>query len=142
MMCGLVGVYHFDRARPIDEHLLVAQTDTLVHRGPDGGGVWSAPGIGLGHRRLSIIDIGGNFSIGGTTVGGAFDDALGTLLGVDISPWGLAAPADGHFAITGLDPDGQGFDPNADVDVFVLTPAPAGLSALAMGLLLASRRRR
>lgn len=90
----------------------------------------------------SIIDAGGNFSIGGTTVGGAFDDALGTLLGVDISPWGLAAPADGHFTVIGLNPDGQGFDPDADVDVFVLTPAPAGLSALAMGLLLASRRRR
>lgn len=90
----------------------------------------------------SIIDAGGNFSIGGTTVGGVFDDALGTVLGVDISPWGLAAPAVGQFTVIGLDPDGQGFDPNADVDVFVLTPAPAGLSTLAIGLLLASRRRR
>jgi asparagine synthase (glutamine-hydrolysing) len=32
-------------------------TDALAHRGPDGSGVWTAPGIGLGHRRLSIIDL-------------------------------------------------------------------------------------
>ena len=31
--------------------------DVLAHRGPDGSGVWTAPGIGLGHRRLSIIDL-------------------------------------------------------------------------------------
>jgi asparagine synthase (glutamine-hydrolysing) len=33
--------------------------DALTHRGPDGSGVWTAPGIGFGHRRLSIIDLGG-----------------------------------------------------------------------------------
>ena len=32
-------------------------TDALVHRGPDGAGVWTAPGVGLGHRRLSILDL-------------------------------------------------------------------------------------
>ena len=31
--------------------------DALAHRGPDGAGVWTAPGVGLGHRRLSIIDL-------------------------------------------------------------------------------------
>src|SRR3546814_2278783 len=30
-----------------------------AHRGPDGSGVWTAPGVGFGHRRLSIIDLGG-----------------------------------------------------------------------------------
>ena len=35
-------------------------TDAMVHRGPDGSGVWTAPGVGLGHRRLSIIDIAGS----------------------------------------------------------------------------------
>src|SRR5690349_24370937 len=34
-------------------------TDVLAHRGPDGDGHWSAPGCGLGHRRLSIIDLAG-----------------------------------------------------------------------------------
>ena len=90
----------------------------------------------------SILDIGGNFAIGGLTFDGTFDDALGTLLGVDISSWGEAEPVQGHFAVFGLQPDGQGFDPNADLDIFVLTPAPSGLAVLGMGLMLAGRRRR
>jgi asparagine synthase (glutamine-hydrolysing) len=58
-MCGIVGVYCFDRTRAVDGELLVRQTDTLVHRGPDDGGAYVGPGIGLGQRRLSIIDLGG-----------------------------------------------------------------------------------
>ncbi len=58
-MCGIVGVYYFDREHPVDRDLLVEQTNTLVHRGPDDGAVWIGPGVGLGHRRLSIIDLGG-----------------------------------------------------------------------------------
>ena len=34
--------------------------DAIAHRGPDGSGVWTAPGVGLGHRRLSIIDLEGS----------------------------------------------------------------------------------
>ena len=34
-------------------------TDAIAHRGPDGSGIWTAPGVGLGHRRLSIIDLEG-----------------------------------------------------------------------------------
>ncbi|MCK6547879.1 asparagine synthase (glutamine-hydrolyzing) [Myxococcota bacterium] len=58
-MCGIVGVFHFDPTRPVDRALLVRQTDTLVHRGPDDGGVWVGQGVGLGHRRLAIIDLDG-----------------------------------------------------------------------------------
>ncbi len=58
-MCGFVGVYCYDRSATVDATLVAAQADTLVHRGPDGGGVWTGPGIGLGHRRLSIIDLDG-----------------------------------------------------------------------------------
>ena len=58
-MCGIVGVYSFDRRRPIDRSLLARQTDTIAHRGPDDGGLWVGDGVGLGHRRLSIIDVGG-----------------------------------------------------------------------------------
>ena len=56
-MCGIVGI--FDRAEPsaIDRAVLDAMNETQFHRGPDGGGLFTDPGIGLGHRRLSIIDL-------------------------------------------------------------------------------------
>lgn len=58
-MCGLVGVIYRDGQRPVDGRLLKAMADTLVHRGPDADGVWTAAGVGLAHRRLSIIDLAG-----------------------------------------------------------------------------------
>jgi len=58
-MCGIVGVFHFERDRPVDPARLSRQLQTIVHRGPDGGGLWIGDGVGLGHRRLSIIDLGG-----------------------------------------------------------------------------------
>lgn len=58
-MCGIVGVYHFDRETVPDEGTFLAQVDSLVHRGPDDGGALFGPGVALGHRRLSIIDLGG-----------------------------------------------------------------------------------
>lgn len=56
-MCGIVGIFDTKGRRPIDRHLLVQMTEVLHHRGPDDGGIHIAPGIGLGHRRLSIIDL-------------------------------------------------------------------------------------
>src|SRR3546814_7603347 len=56
-MCGLVGIFDSRGHRPIDQGLLAAMTDSLAHRGPDGRGQYVAEGIGLGHRRLSIIDL-------------------------------------------------------------------------------------
>lgn len=57
-MCGIAGIFHYrDPKRPVDGVLLEAMTRSLAHRGPDGQGVWSEPGIGLGHRRLAIIDL-------------------------------------------------------------------------------------
>lgn len=58
-MCGLVGVYYFDKNFPVERELVRRQNDTLLHRGPDAGGVFTEPGIGLAHRRLSIIDVAG-----------------------------------------------------------------------------------
>ncbi len=57
-MCGLVGIYSFS-GRPVDENLLIRMRDTMVHRGPDGAGTWISEDrkVGLGHRRLSIIDL-------------------------------------------------------------------------------------
>ena len=58
-MCGIAGIYHLQTAKPVDEARVRAMADALAHRGPDGDGVWTAPGVGLGHRRLSIIDLAG-----------------------------------------------------------------------------------
>jgi asparagine synthase (glutamine-hydrolysing) len=56
-MCGIVGTAAINRI--VDQGTLIAQRDTMVHRGPDGQGVWwSTDGrVGLGHRRLAIIDL-------------------------------------------------------------------------------------
>ena len=56
-MCGIAGIFHPDVPKPVDPARVEAMTDALAHRGPDGSGVWTAPGIGFGHRRLSIIDL-------------------------------------------------------------------------------------
>lgn len=58
-MCGIAGIFHLETAKPVDPERVRRMVETLVHRGPDGSGVWTAPGIGLGHRRLSIIDLAG-----------------------------------------------------------------------------------
>ncbi|AUW58494.1 asparagine synthetase B [Sphingobium sp. SCG-1] len=58
-MCGIAGIFHLETAKPVDPARVRQITDAIAHRGPDGAGVWTAPGVGLGHRRLSIIDLGG-----------------------------------------------------------------------------------
>jgi asparagine synthase (glutamine-hydrolysing) len=56
-MCGIAGVFHLaEPERAVDRRVLGAMTQSLAHRGPDGGGIWRGPGIGLGHRRLAVID--------------------------------------------------------------------------------------
>src|SRR5262245_27430745 len=56
-MCGIAGVMYSDRGRPVDPVLLKAMADSIAHRGPDAEGFWTGPGVGLVHRRLSIIDL-------------------------------------------------------------------------------------
>lgn len=58
-MCGIAGIFHLETAKPVDPVRVRRMIDTMPHRGPDGSGVWTAPGVGLGHVRLSIIDLGG-----------------------------------------------------------------------------------
>jgi asparagine synthase (glutamine-hydrolysing) len=58
-MCGICGVAHADPAQPVDEAVLVRMRDAMAHRGPDGVGIHIKAGVGLGHRRLSIIDVAG-----------------------------------------------------------------------------------
>ena len=56
-MCGIVGIFDPGGQATIDRSLLSAMNETQFHRGPDEGGLHTEPGIGLGHRRLSIIDL-------------------------------------------------------------------------------------
>jgi asparagine synthase (glutamine-hydrolysing) len=58
-MCGIAGVLYADPARVADRSVLGAMGRSIAHRGPDGEGFWAEPGVGLVHRRLSIIDLGG-----------------------------------------------------------------------------------
>ncbi|MFA9460959.1 XrtA/PEP-CTERM system amidotransferase [Thiohalorhabdus methylotrophus] len=58
-MCGLVGLFDTREERPVGRALLEAMNDRLYHRGPDGSGTHLEPGLGLGHRRLAIIDLDG-----------------------------------------------------------------------------------
>jgi asparagine synthase (glutamine-hydrolysing) len=60
-MCGLVGAMSLisNSENKISEEILVKMRDTMIHRGPDGAGIWISDNkrIGLAHRRLSIIDL-------------------------------------------------------------------------------------
>jgi len=59
-MCGITGILSFSpETWPVEETTLLTMRDTMIHRGPDGAGVWLGgnAGIGLAHRRLAIIDL-------------------------------------------------------------------------------------
>src|SRR3954468_603959 len=56
-MCGIAGRFNFNASQPVDRERLRAMTTALAHRGPDADGYYVDEGIGLGHRRLSIIDL-------------------------------------------------------------------------------------
>ncbi|MEW6534751.1 MAG: XrtA/PEP-CTERM system amidotransferase [Candidatus Auribacterota bacterium] len=57
-MCGIAGVLHFNK-KPVTKQLLKAMNDTISHRGPDAEGYHFDDGVGIAHRRLSIIDLSG-----------------------------------------------------------------------------------
>lgn len=56
-MCGITGVLHFEKDRIVEKDRLKKMTDIIRHRGPDGEGFYIDNNIGLGHRRLAIIDL-------------------------------------------------------------------------------------
>lgn len=56
-MCGIVGIFDITGASEIDRNLLSRMNESQFHRGPDEGGLHTEPGLGFGHRRLSIIDL-------------------------------------------------------------------------------------
>jgi asparagine synthase (glutamine-hydrolysing) len=57
-MCAIAGIFNLD-GEPIDAVMLKSMTDSVAHRGPDGQGAYVDREVGLGHRRLSIIDLAG-----------------------------------------------------------------------------------
>src|SRR6478609_1603883 len=56
-MCGITGIFDTRSKRNIDHAVLHRMNESQFHRGPDEGGLHLEPGVGLGHRRLSIIDL-------------------------------------------------------------------------------------
>jgi asparagine synthase (glutamine-hydrolysing) len=58
-MCGITGIFEFGSMEHVQQDLVHRMNETIVHRGPDDEGIFTGPGIGLGFRRLSIIDLAG-----------------------------------------------------------------------------------
>jgi asparagine synthase (glutamine-hydrolysing) len=56
-MCGIAGIFEFDRTARVDARVLRQMADLIAHRGPDDCGYWISGNVGLAHRRLSIIDL-------------------------------------------------------------------------------------
>jgi asparagine synthase (glutamine-hydrolysing) len=56
-MCGICGILTPNLSLVPDRGLLERMRDLIAHRGPDGAGLYLGPGVGLGHRRLSIVDL-------------------------------------------------------------------------------------
>src|SRR5260370_39953299 len=58
-MCGICGIFNFGTQEPVDREGLKQTTDAMIHRGPDDEGFFTDRELGLGNRRLSIIDLPG-----------------------------------------------------------------------------------
>ena len=58
-MCGICGIVNFNVTEPVGRSLIERMTWAQAHRGPDDHGYFVENNAGLGHRRLSIIDVGG-----------------------------------------------------------------------------------
>jgi asparagine synthase (glutamine-hydrolysing) len=58
-MCGIAGIVDIDSRGPVEAETIHRMCQTIVHRGPDDEGIYSKSGVGLGMRRLSIIDLAG-----------------------------------------------------------------------------------
>jgi asparagine synthase (glutamine-hydrolysing) len=56
-MCGIAGRFNFRSGAPVDSRMVRGMCDLIAHRGPDGEDVWTDGPVGLGHRRLAIIDL-------------------------------------------------------------------------------------
>ena len=71
-MCGIAGRYNFRSGAPVSAETVGRMCELLAHRGPDGQGVHADGPIGLGHRRLAIIDLSDAGRQPMTAAGGRF----------------------------------------------------------------------
>ena len=77
-MCGIAGIFDLRQQREPDRELLAAMNQTQFHRGPDEGGLHTEPGVGLAHRRLSIIDLASGRLMGAAlALPGASEESMG-----------------------------------------------------------------
>jgi len=106
-----------ETAKPVDPARLTKMTESLVHRGPDGSGIWTAAGVGLGHRRLSIIDIKGSPQPMATA-----DDAL--IISFNGEIYNFAAVRDELRAL------GHVFQTEGDTEVILLAWREWGVKCL------------
>src|SRR4051812_45121378 len=58
-MCAICGLMNFNSSEPVDSQAVEKMTTSMEHRGPDDHGYFVNGNVGLGHRRLSIIDLSG-----------------------------------------------------------------------------------
>ena len=56
-MCGIAGRYNYLTGAPVSPRMVQGMCDLIAHRGPDADGVWTDGPVGLGHRRLAVIDL-------------------------------------------------------------------------------------
>ncbi|MGC1267876.1 MAG: asparagine synthase (glutamine-hydrolyzing) [Candidatus Acidiferrum sp.] len=105
-MCGICGIFEFDRREPFPEDYIRKMTDAIVHRGPDDEGIYSDAGLGFGFRRLSIIDVsGGHQPISNE------DDSLWVMLNGEIYNYPELRRE--------LDSKGHRFSTNSDTETIV-----------------------
>jgi len=80
-MCGIAGVFDHGRSEgTVGEALVRAMCETIRHRGPDGEGVWVSEDrrVGLGNRRLAILDVAGAW-----VEGAHLDEVVAPILAAD-----------------------------------------------------------
>src|SRR5260221_11370271 len=58
-MCGIAGWVSYDGDLRAHQDVITTMTKTMARRGPDAGGIWIDRHVGLGHRRLAVIDLAG-----------------------------------------------------------------------------------
>ncbi|MBI3248594.1 MAG: asparagine synthase (glutamine-hydrolyzing) [Deltaproteobacteria bacterium] len=105
-MCGIAGKLHFDTTRSVSPQLIRDMCATIVHRGPDDEGIYTDGPVGLGMRRLSIIDLaGGQQPIANE------DQTVWVVFNGEIYNYRELRP--------GLEAKGHRFATNADTEVIV-----------------------